>query len=131
MVNQKSHENFISYTLGFVLALLAINAFLGGYYGMTGAKNVPIQWLKTSPSHSYFIPSLILFMCVGGSALIAAVIVFRRHRMAREAAFVCGVVTLVWLIVQIAIIGYVSWMQPTTAAVAIIILVLTLNLPSP
>lgn len=128
MRNQKAPEKFMRYTLGFLLALLALNAFGGGYYGMAGAQNVPVQWLQGSPFHSYFIPSLILFICVGGSALIAAVFVFTRHRLAYKAAFVCGVVTLLWLIVQVVIIGYVSWMQPTTAVTAIIILLLTLKL---
>jgi hypothetical protein len=33
--------------------------------------------------------------------------------------------------VQVAIIGYVSWMQPTTAVAAFAILVLAWILPSP
>jgi hypothetical protein len=64
---------------------------------MAGAKNVPTEWLKGSPFHSYFIPSLILFVCVGGSAFFAAIAVFRRHRIARKAAFICGTIVLLWL----------------------------------
>jgi len=127
--NQRRPEKLIRYTLSFLLALLALNAFGGGYYGMTGAENIPVEWLKGSPFQNYIVPSLILFVCVGGSALIAAIAVFRKHRRARKAAFICGVITLLWLAVQVAIIGYVSWMQPTTAAVALIILLLTWQLP--
>lgn len=43
MSNQKAHDKFIRYTLGFLLALLALNAFGGGYYGMAGAQHVPVQ----------------------------------------------------------------------------------------
>lgn len=127
--NQQRSEKVIRYSLGFLLALLALNAFGGGYYGMAGADNVPVEWLKGSPFHNYFIPGLILFICVGGSALIAAFALFRRHRMAHKAAFTCGIITLLWLTVQVAIIGYVSWMQPTTAVATIIILFLTWQLP--
>jgi hypothetical protein len=125
----KSNEKFIRYTLGALLVFLAINAFGGGYYGISGAKEVPVEWLNGSPFRNYFIPSLILILIVGGSALIAAIAVFRRHRISRMAASVCGVIVILWLSVQVAIIGYVSWMQPTTAIVGFLILILTWLLP--
>jgi len=124
-----STEKFIRYALGILLVVLALNAFAGGYYGMSGARNVPVEWLKDSPFHSYFIPGIILFVCVGGSALFAAMAVLRRYRIARKAAFSSGIIALLWLSVQVAIIGYVSWMQPATAIAAVIILFLTWQLP--
>ena len=108
---------------------MALNAFGGGYYGMSGAKGVPTEWLKDSPFHNYFIPGLILFVCVGGSAFLAAIAVFRRNSAARAAAFFATLIVLLWLTVQITIIGYVSWMQPTTALTAMLILLLTWQLP--
>ena len=129
MSKNKFHEKLIRYPLGVLLMLVAINAFAGGYYGIAGAKNVPTEWLRNSPFNNYFIPSLILFIGVGGSALFAAVAVFWRHRIGRIAAFICGVIIVLWLTVQIAIISYVSWMQPATAVAAIIILFLTWQLP--
>lgn len=129
MSNQKLPEKFIRYMLGSLLLLVALNAFGGGYYGMAGAKSVPVEWLKGSPFPNYFIPGLILFAGVGGSALFAAMAVFKRYRMAHKAAFISGVIILLWLAVQMAIIGYVSWMQPTTAVVAVIILLLSTQLP--
>jgi len=124
----ESTEKFIRYTLGILLLVLALNAFAGGYYGMAGAKNVPVEWLKDSPFHSYFIPGIILFLCVGGSAFFAAIAVFMQRRIARKAAFFCSTIVLLWLSVQVVIIGYVSWMQPATAVAAVIILFLTWQL---
>mgnify|MGYP003635026325 CR=1 FL=1 len=129
MKNHRPSVKLIRYSLGSFLLLVAVNAFGGGYYGLAGAENVPTEWLKGSPFHNYFIPSLILFFVVGGSALFAAITVFRRCPIARKAAFICGIIILLWLSVQVAIIGYVSWMQPATAAAAIIILILTWQLP--
>ncbi len=40
-------------------------------------------------------------------------------------------IVLGWLAVQLAIIGYVSWMQPTTAITAVVILALASQLPDP
>jgi len=124
----KSNENLIRSTLGAILAFLAINAFGGGYYGLSGAKDIPIEWLNGSPFSNYLIPSLVLIMIVGGSALIAAFAVFSRHHLAPKAAFMCGLIVLIWLSVQISIIGYVSWMQPTTAFAGLLILFLTRRL---
>lgn len=44
----------IRYLLGAILIIVAINAFGGGYYGMAGAENVPVEWLQDSPFKNYF-----------------------------------------------------------------------------
>lgn len=119
----------IRYILAALLALVALNAFAGGYYGMAGAEGVSTEWLRGTPFQDYFVPSLILFVAVGGSSLAAAIAVLRRSRLARWAAFGAAGVLFVWLVVQIAMIGYVSWMQPTFVAVALLLLLLTALLP--
>lgn len=119
-------RSVIRYVLGSLLALVALNAFAGGYYGMTGAKGIPTEWLKGTPFRDYFIPSLILLVGVGGASLIAAIAVFARLRMARLAAFSAVAILFVWLTAQIAIIGYVSWLQPAIALVGVIIFIFTL-----
>jgi hypothetical protein len=121
-------SNFVRYILGSLLLLVALNAFGGGYYGMAGAKDVPTIWLQNTPFKNYFIPSLILFLVVGGSALLAAFAVFRHHRNARLAALISGLIVLVWIAVQVAMIGYVSWMQPVTAIAGFFVLLLTWRL---
>lgn len=124
-----SPQNLTRYVLGVLLAFGALNAFGGGYYGMSGAEGVPAEWLEGSHFRDYFIPGLVLFFVVGGSFLFSAIAVFARLRLARLAAFCSVVIVFVWLGVQMAIIGYVSWMQPTTATVAFVILILTWLLP--
>jgi hypothetical protein len=114
----------IRYALGGLLAFGALNAFGGGYYGLSGAEGVPTAWLDGSPFTDYFIPSLILFVVVGGSMFISAVAIIADLRMARPSAVAAGLIVLGWLLVQVKIIGYVSWMQPATAAAGALILVL-------
>jgi hypothetical protein len=125
----KSHPRILNYVLGGLLAFGALNAFAGGYYGLTGAKGVPLEWLAGSPFSSYFVPSLILFVVVGGTFLVAAVAIFARLGTARGSAFAAGIVVLVWLITEVALIGYVSWMQPVVAAGGLLILALARLLP--
>lgn len=105
-----------------------MNAFGGGYYALSGAKDVPLEWLSESPFDSYFIPGLFLFFVIGPSCLAASVLLFVKSRFSKKAAIVCGVLLLLWIIIQVAIIGYVSWMQPAIAISGIAILLLSRNL---
>ena len=121
--------SLIHYLLGGLLAFGALNAFGGGFYGLSGAEDVPLELLDGSPFRTYFVPSLILFVVVGGSFLFAAIAVFSRARIARVSALGAGAVVLVWILVQVSIIGYVSWMQPATAIGGLLILLLSVLLP--
>jgi hypothetical protein len=125
----RGHRAALRYVLGGLLAFGALNAFGGGYYGMAGAKGVPREWLEGSPFDDYFIPSLVLFVVVGGSFLAATIAVFAKVRIARTIAFAAGAIVLGWLAVETAIIGYVSWMQPATTIGGLLILLLAWLLP--
>jgi hypothetical protein len=125
----EAHPTAVRYSLGGLLAFGALNALGGGYYGLTSAVGVPTEWLEGSPFADYVVPSLILLVVVGGSFIVAAIAVFARLRAARFAVFMAAFVVLGWLIVQIGIIGYVSWMQPATAIAGLLILILGSQLP--
>jgi hypothetical protein len=128
MIGQ-DRPSLIRYLLGGLLVFGALNAFGGGYYGLSGAEGVPVELLERSPFQDYFVPSLVLFVVVGGSFLFAAIAVFADSRIARVSALMSGVIVLVWIVVQVSIIGYVSWMQPTTAVGGLLILLLAWLLP--
>jgi hypothetical protein len=124
-----SKEKLIRYFLGTILLLLAINAFGGGYYGMAGAKNIPVDWLEGSPFSDYSIPGLFLFIVIGGSAFFSGIAVFRQLPIARKAAFSCSIITILWIVIQVSIIGYVSWMQPAIMGAGILMVLLVWQLP--
>ncbi|HCT94350.1 MAG: hypothetical protein A2X19_02675 [Bacteroidetes bacterium GWE2_39_28] len=129
MQNLSKKTKALHKILGVLLAFGALNAFGGGWYGMSGAEGVPVEWLDESPFSSYFIPSLILFIAVGGSFLTASVMNFAYSKYARTVSLASVGVVFIWLIVQLIIIGYVSWMQPTTATFACGVLILSILLP--
>ena len=124
-MSKSKDKKIIRFTLGTLLAFLALNAFGGGFYGMSGAEGVPLELLEGSPFSSYFIPSLFLFVVVGGSALFASLAVFANSRFARLASFTNVLIVFSWLTVQVLIIGYLSWLQPATASISLVILLLT------
>lgn len=127
----KPHPSAIRFALGGLLAFVALNAFAGGYYGLFGARGVPPEWLAGSPFKDYLVPSLVLFFVVGGSLSVAAIAVLARLRGARFVAFAAGVVLLAWIVAQVSIIGYVSWMQPTIAIGGLLVLILAWQLSAP
>ena len=123
-------ERSLRIALGVLLAVIALNAFGGGVYGLAGAPGVPRTWLAGSPFATYFIPSVVLLVVVGGACLLAAIAVLDGWTRARLLALGAGAIVLGWLGVQVAIIGYVSWMQPTTAAAGAVAVALALLCPS-
>jgi hypothetical protein len=72
---------------------------------------------------------LILFVVVGGSSLLGSIAVLAQLRLARLTALAAATILLVWIVVQVAIIGYVSWLQPAIAVTGVLVLVLALRLP--
>ena len=112
------------YLLGTLLLLVGLGALGGGYYGMTGAKGVPAEWLEGTPFGSYFVPSLILFVVVGVSLVLGGFAVWMRWPSSARFAASAGAVLLGWITVQMAIIGYVSWLQPGMGAVGLLALAL-------
>jgi hypothetical protein len=48
---------------------------------------------------------------------------------ARLGALAAGAIVLVWLAVQVAIIGWVSWLQPVTVAGGLAVLALAAMMP--
>lgn len=122
-------EWLVRAVLAVVLGFGALNAFGGGIYGLAGAEKVPTAWLAGTPFADYFVPSFVLFVVVGGSMATAAVAVARRARFARTAALAAGAIVLAWITVQVAMIGFVSWLQPVTAAGALLVLALAPALP--
>jgi hypothetical protein len=117
-------RKFFNTTLGILLAIVAVNAFGGGIYGMSGADSIPKQWLSHSIFDSYFVPGLILFFVVGGFSLFGSIQIFRQSGFAITSAFLAGLILMFWVLSQVAIIGYVSWLQPAMAIFAIAIIIL-------
>jgi len=89
---------------------LALGALGGGAALMLGPHGqiipLPLSSLAGSPFADYFVPGLVLFLVIGGGPLAAAVLTWRRHRLAPFLTCAVGGALLVWLAVEIAIVGY-------------------------
>ena len=90
--------------------LLSLGALGGGLVLILAPRGeimpLPLSALAGSPFDTYLGPGLILFSVLGLGPLVAARLAWLRHPFAPVAAFIVGVALLIWVAVEIAIIGY-------------------------
>lgn len=76
-----------------------------GTVGLTlgGGLGIPMEWLEGSIFTSYFWPGVILGVVVGGFQALALVAQHRRYRLAWGLHTAAGLVMMIWIFVEIAI----------------------------
>jgi hypothetical protein len=85
---------------------VALGALGGGIWGTFFPRRMPVDdWFKRGPFSSSVIPGMILLVVVGGSCFAAAAALLRRHPLAWLASLASGVILMVWIVVQVLIIG--------------------------
>jgi hypothetical protein len=97
--------------LAIVLELvLGVGAIGGGSALMIGPNGeilpLPVVALAGSPFANYFMPGAILFSILGVGTIVAAILSLRRHSLAPWLALAVGGALVVWIAVEIAIVGY-------------------------
>ena len=103
--------------------VLSIGALAGGLVLIVAPRGeimpLPLSALAGSPFDTYLGPGLILFTVLGLGPLIAARLAWVRHPFAPLAAFVVGAALLIWVWVEIAIIGYSN--EPPLQAIYLVL----------
>ena len=98
--------------LFFLLVFQGLSGCLGGVRLVadpSGASiELPLEWLRKSVFPSYLVPGLLLLIVLGVGPLVAAYGVWRRRPWGWSSSFVVGAALIVWLAIQIRIIGYHS-----------------------
>jgi hypothetical protein len=65
----------------------------------------PLEMLKGSPFHDFFVPGIILFLVNGVGQLGAGILSMRRHRWSGYVGAVFGLALMIWIFVQVNMIG--------------------------
>ena len=90
--------------------VLGIGALAGGLILMLAPRGeilpLPLAALAGSPFDTYFVPGMILFGVLGFGPLAAARLAWMHHPLGPVAAFIVGAGLLIWVAVEVAIIGY-------------------------
>lgn len=84
---------------------LALTAFLGGIGLLANINAPPVEDLQGSIFKDFTIPGLALFMIVGGSALLATILLVRKSKFAVLAATVAGIIIMFFEFVEVLVIG--------------------------
>jgi hypothetical protein len=110
--------------------LLGLGAVAGGAALMIGRRGeilpLPLSALEGSPFTDYFAPGLILFTVLGLGSLLVAFLAWRANAWAPILTVTVGGALLIWLLVEIAVVGYSNDppLQPFYLALGVMITLL-------
>lgn len=111
------------------LLLLGLGAIAGGITLVTtpdgSAMGFSLELLEGSPFPDYLVPGLVLGGLFGVGSFVVAWLGWRRHPIAPFLAFAIGCAQMIWIIVQLAIIGTenLSFLHPAMFLVGLVIAV--------
>jgi hypothetical protein len=101
------------------LMVLMVSVFFQALSGLGGGAfliadptgetlNLPISFLRDSPFTDYLIPGIILFNVLGVYPLIVSAGLWRRKYWGWLGSILLGIALLIWIFVEILMIGYQS-----------------------
>ena len=111
------------------LLLLGLGAIAGGITLVTApdgsAMGFSLDLLDGSPFPDYLVPGLVLGGLFGVGSFVVAWLGWRRHPAAPFLAFAIGCAQMIWIVVQLAIIGTenLSFLHPAMFLVGLVIAV--------
>lgn len=76
--------------------------------------------LENSPFTTFLIPGLFLLLVNGFGNVAGAIFSFTEKKIAGELGLCLGVILILWIIIQIILIGLISFMQPLMLFIGII-----------
>ncbi len=99
--------------LHFFIALNAIPAGLA-FVIKPGGELMQMQKMefKIPLFTDFLIPGLVLLLVIGVGQLLTAIGFVRKYRNQLLFSLVSALILLVWIVVQIALLGFNSWLQP-------------------
>lgn len=84
---------------------------------------MPLDMLKNSPFRNFLVPGLILFLVNGVGNTVSAILCFRLSKIAAFSGMVFGFGLIIWIFVQVNMIGGGSWLQYLYFGLGILVLV--------
>ncbi len=116
-------------TTGILASFIALTAIAGGIAILAGWEDFPLTWLEGTPFKDFTLPALILIFIVGGSALVASITIFKKHRLAKKLAMLAGLVMMGQIITELWILnqeGGAHWIQYFYFSLGLLLFILSL-----
>lgn len=107
----------------FFIVLLIIIEFFNGLSGLAGgfglisdptaaSLGMELSWLQGTPFQNYLIPGIVLFVVNGIGNTFAAIFTIKKTRIYDTIGIFLGAIMMIWIISQVAWIGYKNFLQP-------------------
>ena len=111
------------------IALGAVGGGLGLLLDISGqGMGFSVGMLSNSPFPNYLIPGLVLFTVNGIGNFVGAFLSFRKHPFSGYAGIFLGGFLVAWILVQVWVVGWVSWLQSFMLSLGVLELALALLL---
>lgn len=109
-------------TKAFIILLIVFEFFnglsgLAGGFGLIGdptsaSLGMKLEWLNGTPFSNYLIPGIVLFIINGIGNTTAAIMSIKKTRYFDYLGTLMGTIMMIWIISQVAWIGYKNFLQP-------------------
>ena len=130
-MNKNSKSRFLPYLLGALQLFIGLTAIAGGLRlvaNPSGTLEFPLEWLNNTPFTTYIIPGLILLIVIGVSSVLAGIVTFLRSRYTGNIAVVLGAFLILYMIIEVWLIGLRTLLQPLYFILGVIELIIGLKL---
>lgn len=106
----------LSKILGYLQLFIGMGAVAGALpmilTPLGSEEALSIELLRNTPFTSYLIPGIVLFSINGVGSLVASYFSLKRLKPAGIMGMVFGIALIIWIIVQLYLMGFASWLQP-------------------
>lgn len=114
--------------LGFIQLFVGIGAIPAGLSMILEPSGNGIgmttEILINTPFDSFFIPGIFLFIVNGLSNILCSIISFRKNKLAGICGIILGTFLVLWIIIQIYLIGLIHFLQPLFFIIGIVEIIL-------
>lgn len=129
-LQRMTRRNLIRATGGLEL-VVGLSALAGGFALLASPRGEALGMdpgmLEGTPFSDFFIPGLMLLVLIGLGGVGAFAAVLARWRYAPLASFALGLALTGWIAAQVALLGYLSLLQPLYFAAGLVIVGLSLR----
>lgn len=125
----KNQQKVYTILLEIITFTIGITAVIGGI-GLitTNGLGMPLSYLSNSVFPSFVIPGILLAGVVGGSNLLALLLLLRKHKYMLEGAAVGGFGIIIWIFGELYIIGHAHVLQAIYFALGVAMLIMIMLL---
>ncbi|MGY5851751.1 hypothetical protein [Salegentibacter sp. F14] len=93
-----------------------LSGLLGGFMLIKdpsgNSLNMKFEWLANTPFPNFLIPGIILFLLIGIGNVLGFWLSFKKNKNRAQFGSIFGLILMIWIIAQVAFIGYKDFLQP-------------------